>query len=36
MSLAQFRVDEGAHNMDGLRLFAHDGSNGSRRSLAAR
>jgi hypothetical protein len=26
MSLAQFRVDEGAHNMDGLRLFAHDGS----------
>jgi hypothetical protein len=26
MSLAQFRVDEEAHNMDGLRLFAHDGS----------
>jgi hypothetical protein len=26
MSLAQFRVDEGPHNMDGLRLFARDGS----------
>jgi hypothetical protein len=26
MSLAQFRVDEGPHNMDGLRLFAQDGS----------
>jgi hypothetical protein len=26
MSLAQFRVDEGPHNMDGLRLLAQDGS----------
>jgi hypothetical protein len=26
MPLAQFRVDEGAHNKDGLRLFAQDGS----------
>ena len=26
MSLEQFRVDEGPHNMDGLRLFAEDGS----------
>lgn len=26
MSLGQFRVDEGPHNMDGLRLFAEDGS----------
>jgi hypothetical protein len=26
MSLAQFRVDEGPHNMDGLRLFAQDGA----------
>src|ERR1700742_214574 len=24
MSLAQFRVDDGPHNMDGLRLFAQD------------
>jgi hypothetical protein len=24
MPLAQFRVDEGQHNMDGLRLFAQD------------
>jgi hypothetical protein len=26
MSLTQFRVDDGPHNMDGLRLFAHDDS----------
>jgi hypothetical protein len=26
MSLAQFRVDDGPHNMDGLRLFAQDGN----------
>ena len=26
MSFAQFRVDEGAHNMDGLRFFSEDGS----------
>jgi hypothetical protein len=26
MSLAQFRVDEEPHSMDGLRLFAQDGS----------
>src|SRR5436305_1221980 len=26
MSLTQFRVDNGPHNMDGLRLFAQDGS----------
>src|ERR1700746_3248701 len=26
MSLAQFSVDNGPHNMDGLRLFAQDGS----------
>jgi hypothetical protein len=26
MSLAQFSVDDGPHAMDGLRLFAHDGS----------
>ena len=26
MSLAQFIVDEEPHNMDGLRLFAQDGS----------
>jgi hypothetical protein len=26
MSLTQFRVDEGQHNMDGLRLFAQDGA----------
>jgi hypothetical protein len=26
MSLAKFRVDEGPHNMDGLRLLAQDGS----------
>jgi hypothetical protein len=26
MPLAQFRVDEGQHNMDGLRLFAQDGT----------
>ena len=26
MSLTQFSVDNGAHNMDGLRLFAQDGS----------
>ena len=26
MSLAQFGVDNGPHNMDGLRLFAQDGS----------
>jgi hypothetical protein len=26
MSLTQFRVDDGPHNMDGLRLFARDGS----------
>src|ERR1700757_3273380 len=24
MSLTQFRIDDGAHNMDGLRLFARD------------
>ena len=26
MSLTQFSVDDGPHNMDGLRLFARDGS----------
>ncbi|HXE12782.1 MAG TPA: hypothetical protein VN633_11715 [Bryobacteraceae bacterium] len=26
MSLAQFRIDDGPHNMDGLRLFAQDGA----------
>ena len=26
MSLTQFSVDDGPHNMDGLRLFAQDGS----------
>jgi hypothetical protein len=26
MSLTQFRVDDGAHTMDGLRLFAQDGN----------
>ena len=26
MSLTQFGVDDGPHNMDGLRLFAQDGS----------
>ena len=26
MSLAQFRIDDGPHNMDGLRLFARDGT----------
>jgi hypothetical protein len=26
MSLTQFRVDDGPHNMDGLLLFARDGS----------
>ena len=26
MSLTQFSVDNGPHNMDGLRLFAQDGS----------
>ena len=26
MSLTQFSVDNGTHNMDGLRLFAQDGS----------
>jgi hypothetical protein len=26
MSIGQFRVDEGPHNMDGLRLLAQDGS----------
>ena len=26
MSLTQFGVDDGLHNMDGLRLFARDGS----------
>ncbi len=26
MPLAQFRVDEGQHNIDGLRLFAQDGA----------
>jgi hypothetical protein len=26
MLLAQFRVDDGPHNMDGLRLFAQDGN----------
>jgi hypothetical protein len=26
MSLTQFNVDNGAHNMDGLRLFAWDGT----------
>jgi hypothetical protein len=26
MSLTQFRVDDGPHNMDGLRLLARDGS----------
>ena len=26
MSLAQFRVDDGPHNMDGLRLLAQDGN----------
>jgi hypothetical protein len=26
MSLAQFGVDNGSHNMDGRRLFAKDGS----------
>jgi hypothetical protein len=26
MSLTQFSVDDGAHNMDGLRLFAWDGT----------
>jgi hypothetical protein len=26
MSLTQFRVDDGPHNMDGLRLFAQDGN----------
>jgi hypothetical protein len=26
MSLTQFSVDSGPHNMDGLRLFAQDGS----------
>jgi hypothetical protein len=26
MPLAQFRVDDGPHNMDGLRLFAQDGA----------
>ena len=26
MSLAQFSIDDGPHNMDGLRLFAQDGA----------
>ena len=26
MSLAQFSIDDGLHNMDGLRLFAQDGA----------
>jgi len=26
MSLAQFSIDDGPHNMDGLRLFALDGA----------
>jgi hypothetical protein len=26
MSLGQLKIDEGPHNMDGLRLFAEDGS----------
>jgi hypothetical protein len=26
MSLAQFSIDDGPHNMDGLRLFARDGA----------
>ncbi len=26
MSLAQFSVDDGPHSMDGLRLFAQDGT----------
>ena len=26
MSLAQFSVDSGPHNMDGLRLYAQDGT----------
>jgi hypothetical protein len=26
MSLTQFSIDDGPHNMDGLRLFAQDGS----------
>jgi hypothetical protein len=32
MSLAQFSIDDGPHNMDGLRLFAQDGAERSRRS----
>jgi len=32
MSLVQVSIDDGPHNMDGLRLFARDGLNGSRRS----
>ena len=27
MSLAQFSIDDGPHNLDGLRLFAQDGTN---------
>ena len=26
MSLTQFRIDDGSHNMDGLRLYAQDGA----------
>jgi hypothetical protein len=36
MSLTKFGIDDGPHNMDGLRLLGGTELNGSKRSSAAR